>query len=378
MPNINIDELMEQVRIEAYGDSYNNKLINKYSKNKLGLNDNLQRRIDELNVYWDISKEKRITSHRKFLGSTIIFFKRLIRKSLRWYMEDFNQKQLKYNISVTNSFNELIKIINEHQIIEKEKNDYINSLEQRIDHLEEIVHQLNESNNQSSVLESNGKFNYLEFENHFRGTVEDIRNRQKVYIEYFIGKNNVLDIGCGRGEFLELLLENGIDAQGIEINENMYLFSKDKKLPVQLVDALSYLQKCEANSLGGIFMGQVIEHIPFNNLLEILEVAYEKLQPEAYIILETPNPQTLAIFNNYFYVDPSHLNPIHPFTIKFVLNSLGFKDTDIIFSSSLNIKVPKLDVSDEYINNIEEFNRSIDDINNALFGYQDYAILAKK
>lgn len=229
-----------------------------------------------------------------------------------------------------------------------------------------------------SEMDSNS-FDYLHFENKFRGSLDDIKNRQKVYLPYFLDKHNVLDIGCGRGEFIELLIENNISVKGIDLNQDMIDYCLDRGLPVKYDNAISYLNLIEDNVLGGIFLGQVIEHMPFDQIIVLVELAYKKLKPGSYLIMETPNPMSLAIYYRYFYVDPTHVKPVHPWTIQYIVDSRGFTKTEIKYSSPVEsyMTLPRVE-SDNSIKNLTQFNEGIDRINDLLFGNQDYAIIARK
>ncbi|WP_339243672.1 class I SAM-dependent methyltransferase [Paenibacillus sp. FSL F4-0243] len=224
------------------------------------------------------------------------------------------------------------------------------------------------------------QFDYLLFENRFRGSNEDIRNRQMKYLPYFESKQNVLDIGCGRGEFIELLLNSNISAKGIDMTDEMVEYCQDLGLPVVKQDAINYLEQQEDNSIGGIFLGQVIEHIPFDSIIKLVELAWNKLMPGCYLIMETPNPQTLAIFNRSFYMDPTHVKPVHPLTVQFLTESVGFRESKVIYSGRVEKEsaLPHVQASLDSIQNIEEINNSIDRLNDLLFGDQDYALIARK
>ena len=198
-------------------------------------------------------------------------------------------------------------------------------------------------------------------------------------IDYFDFENtfsHVVDLGSGRGEFLELLKENSIDAVGVEVYDEFVELCRKKGLDVIQQDALEYLRQQE--EVDGIFAGQLIEHIPLESIIELCTLAYEKLKLGGYMILETPNPMSLAIFTHSFYMDPSHLKPVHPLTLKYIVEKAGFKDVEILFTenSRYPVKIPDLNVKGA--DNLDDFNKSMRVVEDTLFGSQDYAIIAKR
>lgn len=215
---------------------------------------------------------------------------------------------------------------------------------------------------------------YFDFENHFRGPMKMIKENQRQYVKYYLGKSNVVDLGCGRGEFLELLSESGIISKGVDTYEEFVQMCQMKGLDVVCDDALHFLDAQQ--TVGGIFAGQLIEHLPMNQLVELCKLAYEKLEEDSYIVMETPNPTCLAIYSQSFYMDPSHNKPIHPLTIKYILEKSGFNDIEIIYTdtSRLPVCIPPINGVEE----AEQFNNAMHTVSEMLFGSQDYAIIAKK
>jgi O-antigen chain-terminating methyltransferase len=219
---------------------------------------------------------------------------------------------------------------------------------------------------------------YFDFENHFRGTRADIKKSQEIYLEYFLGESDVVDLGCGRGEFLELLQENRVKAAGIDICDEFIQYCQIKGLNVIKNDAVSYMKNLSDNTIGGVFAAQFVEHINTSDLIEICEETYKKLKPGGYFVIETPNPRCLSIYTNAFYVDPSHNKPVHPQTLEYLLKKAGFQDVRICFTeqSKVAYSLPLLDA--ENINNLEQFNNGLNVVSDILFGSQDYAIIAQK
>jgi 2-polyprenyl-3-methyl-5-hydroxy-6-metoxy-1,4-benzoquinol methylase len=254
------------------------------------------------------------------------------------------------------------------------------------DRLGEILKSRIQKESESQVMCSsemaNSDINYYEFEERFRGPRESILQHQTGFINYFANCTNVLDIGCGRGEFLELAKDKGIIARGIDVDKDMIDFCKSKGLNVELKDAIKALEEIEDKSLDGIFISQVVEHLSPNYLINMLNLCNMKMKYGSYIIVETVNPLSLFSFAN-FYIDLSHVKPVHPETLKFLVDMAGFRDVETKFSSPVPPemrlqKLPNLDNQDEETPMIEICNQNIDMINNALYGAQDYAIIGKK
>jgi O-antigen chain-terminating methyltransferase len=235
----------------------------------------------------------------------------------------------------------------------------------------------------NTISESHADYiNYFVFEERFRGTRADIKERQSAFIKYFKGCRNVLDIGCGRGEFQELLRDHEIGGRGIDIDEDMVNFCKSKGLDVEKIDAVSYLQKLEDKSLDGIFIDQVVEHLEQEYLIEMLNLSFMKLIYGGTIVVETVNPLSFFSFAN-FYLDMSHKRPVHPETLGFLLNVAGFREIKIELIAPVrdDARLKKIKIGerrDEHSEEIEIYNHNIDMLNAIIYGPQDYALIGIK
>lgn len=218
---------------------------------------------------------------------------------------------------------------------------------------------------------------YFKFQNEFRGSRTLITERQQMYVPYFKdAQKPVLDIGCGRGEFLVLMRENNIPAFGIDMYSEYVVEGTLNNIDIRQGDGLEFLQNTE-DKFGGIFVCQVIEHITFQQLQRLCSLAYDKLVSGAYLILETPNPRSLSMFTGGFYVDPTHNKPVHPATVQYLLKEIGFADVKIEYTESGRpTGLPKIQA--DGIKNLNEINDGIERVSNMLFGSLDYAAIARK
>ena len=227
-------------------------------------------------------------------------------------------------------------------------------------------------------------FKYLGFEDAFRGSREDIRARLAEYAPRFDGLSNVIDIGCGRGEFLDLLRARGISARGIDTNHAMVEACRANGLEVAEGDALGFFAALEDSSVGGIFASQVIEHMQPGYLLKLLETAGHKVRPGGLVILETINPACWAAFFESFIRDITHVWPLHPETLQYLMRASGFRDVTLEYKSPVPAEgrlrpLPTafgLDPATESF--VATFNENVERLNARLFGYLDYAVVARR
>ncbi len=226
-------------------------------------------------------------------------------------------------------------------------------------------------------------FDYMLFENIHRGSREEIKRRLSVYIDWFKGASGVLDVGCGRGEILELFTENKIKASGVDLNGEAVKECQGKGLHVVEDDALSYLKSLPDGSLGGLTAIQFVEHLPVNVMTDFFKLAYEKLEVGATIAAETINAACLTTFCSAFYLDLSHNKPIHPLALQFLLERIGFENVRIEYLNPYpeGIRLHPLPEDgssglDKSV--IHEFNQNVMKLNNVLYSHTDYAIVARR
>src|SRR6187402_3088192 len=220
---------------------------------------------------------------------------------------------------------------------------------------------------------------YVGFEDQFRGAQEDIAARQREYVEIFTGTSDVLDIGCGRGEFLALLKERGVRARGIDVNDSMVEVCLQKGLDASKADALDYLRAQPPGSLGGLLAAQVVEHLDPSYLTSLLDAAYVALRPGAPIVLETINPACWFAFFESYVRDITHVRPLHPDTLKFLLQASGFGGVEIRYQAPYPEHHKLQRVAPAALGDAAEtLNANVDKLSSLLFTYLDYAAIGTR
>jgi SAM-dependent methyltransferase len=175
----------------------------------------------------------------------------------------------------------------------------------------------------AAVLPVEAVFDYARFADKFRGTEEYVRERQRGYLGDFAGCQNVLDIGCGRGEFLDLMKEAGVAARGIDLSGESVAVCRAKGYRAEVADLFAYLAAAPEGSLDGIFSAQVVEHLEPLRIPEMIRLAASCLKTGGVLVIETPNPECLAIFATHFYLDPTHTRPVPPALLRFYFEEAG-------------------------------------------------------
>jgi len=177
---------------------------------------------------------------------------------------------------------------------------------------------------------------YLTFEESFRGTRELILERLRVYDDFLIPLQNthrgsaVVDLGCGRGEWIEKMLAMGFAAHGVDLDAAMLQSGQDKGFDVHQGDALAYLCHLPDNSQAIVSAFHLVEHISFDQLQALMVQAMRVLKPAGLLIMETPNPENLVVATRNFYLDPTHQRPIPPELLTFLPRLAGYERTQLV------------------------------------------------
>jgi O-antigen chain-terminating methyltransferase len=206
---------------------------------------------------------------------------------------------------------------------------------------------------------------WLRFAESFRGPEEEIRERQRHYVMRFGGSAPVLDLGCGRGEFLEAARDAGLAATGIDFSDECVSLCRSKGLHAEKADLFAHLENLADQSLGGIYCSQVVEHIDPARLPDLIHLIAKKLRTGSLAVIETPNPECLAIFATHFYIDPTHTRPVPSRLLGFYMEEAGFG----------RLEVEKLSPAVDSMPSLAELPAAVRE---QFFDGLDYAILGRK
>jgi 2-polyprenyl-3-methyl-5-hydroxy-6-metoxy-1,4-benzoquinol methylase len=232
---------------------------------------------------------------------------------------------------------------------------------------------------------------YVQFEDHFRGSQHEISTRVEDYVPFLGQSSDIVDIGCGRGELLALLNTRGISARGVDSNAAMVELCRSRGLNVEQGDGLSYLQRQADNSIGGLTAIQVVEHFAPAYLVSFLETAFHKMRPGAPLLLETINPACWMAFFDTYLRDLTHRQPLHPDTLKHLVQACGFTNVDVQFRAPVaeadrldKVSPPPgwqtgaADPARQLSELAEAINAHADKLNRLLFSSMDYVIVARR
>ncbi len=229
---------------------------------------------------------------------------------------------------------------------------------------------------------------YVGFEDLFRGSQDEIRSRLESYLPIFEGARDVLDIGCWRGEFLDLMRGRGIGARGLDLNHEMVEVCRSRGLDAIEGDALRYLRTLPDGALGGLSAAQVVEHLEPSYLMQLLDQAQRVLRPGSPIVLETINVACwLAFFESYIR-DITHVRPLHPDTLKYLVTASGFVDVEVRFRAPVP-PADRLQPAPKALRQVgdsagalaamaDTFDGNMERLNRMMFTHLDYAVVGHR
>jgi len=312
-----------------------------------------------------------VTAEREAGGGPKGLLKRMLRKLMRWYVEPLAADQRVYNSSLLKLVDALSERADAAAGSNERAQQLLRELEERLTRVERRGGSGVAAAPPATVAAQPAAAalpDYFAFESRMRGSVDAIRDRQRRYVDDFREAAPVLDVGCGRGELLQLLREAGVEARGIDADADMVAYARGEGLAVEQADLVEHLDGLPDRSLGGIFMGQVVEHLPPGVLVRALELAAAKLRGGGLLVAETINPVSPLALRHYF-ADLTHAQPLVPETLQLLARQSGFTATEIRY---LNEPADRLTEPDDPV-----IAANVRRLNELLFAPLDYALVAR-
>ena len=236
--------------------------------------------------------------------------------------------------------------------------------------------------------QSTDDYKYVGFEDAFRGSDDSVAAKLEAYLPIFAGASDVVDLGCGRGEFLAALRSAGVTARGVDTNAAMVAVAREQGLDVTRNDALGYIASLPDESIGGVIATQVVEHLEPSYLFKLLDALSRTLRHGAPIVLETINPACWYAFFSSYIRDITHVRPIHPETLQYLLRASGFERVEIRYRSPLpdHVKLQMAYVPEDVriaadasattlTRLVDTSNANATRMNELMFAHMDYAVV---
>ncbi len=306
---------------------------------------------------WAVTAERPLHRRPGLRGLVAAPVKRLLRPLLRWYVEPLAAEQRVFNDAVLKLIDGILGELDGAAQAREGAARSLEELEERLTRVERRGQPV-AAGTVAAQPAAAAVPDYFAFEAKMRGSTADVRDRQQVYVDDFRGAAPVLDVGCGRGEFLGLLRDAGIEARGIDADSDMVAYARGEGLEVEQADAVAYLDGLADGQLGGVFAAQVVEHLAPQTLFGLLQLAARKLRPGGVFVAETINPLSPLALRAYF-ADLTHAQPLVPETLELLAKQAGFRRVETRF-----LNAPR------HANDVDERIRDI------LFAPLDYAIVA--
>jgi SAM-dependent methyltransferase len=333
--------------------------------------------------WWPVTAERPLERRPGLRGALLYPVKKALRRLMRFYVEPFAADQRAFNDAALKLVDELFEEVDlafgrldrAERELEQRREDArrVGELEERLTRVERrrpgAAPTTVAAQPAAAALPD-----YFAFESRMRGRSEEIRERQRGYVEDFRDAAPVLDVGCGRGELVGLLREAGVEARGVDADADMVAFAQGEGLPVEQADLLAHLESLEDGSLGGVFAGQVVEHLPPPALVRLLQLAAAKLRPGGVFVAETINPLSpLAL--RYYFSDLTHAQPLVPETLELLARQASFRETELRYLNPPEERLREVDLPDDAAR--EALAANVRRLNDVLFGPLDYALLAR-
>ncbi len=389
--------------------------------------------LDSWRDLWQHDRPIAVRSHRSVLGPLIVRFKKLLRPLWRVLLGDLFERQRAFNLALLDRLEDVRRDVagldrargELHRDLLEVRGDLLRDVQhhaRRLDHLEgfdrevfgdlmvhtdalfarldqkfdryrresrEIAARLGallvaaREGGPAALTRAGEELDYIGLEERFRGLEATIEERLQPYLSYLRDAGPVLDLGCGRGEALALLRQEGIAARGIDASAEMVRTCRERGLAAEEGDVLAALAAQPEGSLGGIVSFHVVEHLQASSLRQLVRLAWRALRPGGILIVETPNPLSLVVAASGFWRDPTHRRPVHPETLQLLFEQAGFAETERLdlHPFPAGDRLPEIDVAalpGELAEIGHRVNGLRDRLDDLLFGAQDYALVGRK
>ncbi len=365
------------------------------------LGDHPTRRLDDWRSLWERDLPFPIRSHRGFAGRLLVLWKRLLRPFVVLPQRDLWERQRVFNQilidHVVARFEELDRRTRHLENFVRAGLDDVmrhddalfGRVDRKLDRYRREADELTgvlraalarSPESTAAVRTADSDAFYLDFEHRFRGVEEEIRRRMRVYLPRLEAASPVLDLGCGRGEALEALTAAGIDCRGVDTSAAMVRHCTERGLVAEQVDLLKGLERVEPGSLGAVVSFHVIEHLTPKAIERLVRLAFRALRPGGVLVLETPNPLSVAVVAGSFWLDPTHTRPVHPEMLRAFYESAGFKDIEQLDlrphpAEELLPEIALREFDGPTRDLADEVNRLRDELDDLLHGCRDYGLI---
>jgi SAM-dependent methyltransferase len=314
--------------------------------------------------WWPVTAEGPLERRSGLRGALLFPVKKVLRRLMRFYVEPFAADQRAFNDAALKLVDELFEEVDlafgrldraERELAQRREDARrVAELEERLTRVERRRADVAAPATVAAQPAAAALPDYFAFEARMRGRSDEIRERQRAYVEDFRDAAPVLDVGCGRGELVGLLREAGVEARGVDADADMVAFARGEGLPVEQADLLAHLETLEDGSLGGIFAGQVVEHLPPPALVRLFQLAAAKLRPHGVFVAET-------------------INPLSPLAL--LARQAGFRETELRYLNPPEERLREVDLPDDAAR--EALAANVRRLNDVLFGPLDYALLTR-
>ena len=363
---------------------------------------------------WTEDVDFPVRSHRSgFFGELIAKLKRLARPLVKVPLNDLWDRQRAYNLILLEKLEEQRHEFQAALAIKSEQIERLEAqmttglhevmghndalfarVDQKLDRyrreakdlwsgLGAFIAAMDASGDSSSLAEIQREQEYVDLELRHRGSEAEIAERIAAYLPYFSEGSKVLDLGCGRGEALDVLHSENISVHGIDSSGEMVARCLEKGLSAERADLFDYLEGVDEGSLGGVVSFHVIEHLPPESLAKLVRLAWRALHAGGVLILETPNPLSLVMSARNFWVDPTHVRPVHPAGLENTFRAAGFEPVHRIDLHPFpeTDRLPEIDLAsipEDQRQLADRVNRLRDLLDELLFGCRDYGMVGVK